>query len=85
MQRNVNTASQAKNSRGRGGGCTDPLNLGTCETTAPRLFDKGQPLVLLSPNLQPPFCMDTQEQPLEISIKWEFTVLHMPYFTKLLY
>ena len=48
-------------------------------------FDKGQPLVLLSPNLQPPLFMDTPEQPLEISNKWEFSVLHMSYFTKLLY
>ena len=67
---------------------TDSLRLGTnCETTAlpPLFFDKGQPLVLLSPNLQPPLFMDTQEQPLEISIKWEFSVLHMSYFSKLLY
>ena len=58
-----------------GGGGTDSLRLGTnCETTAP-LFDKGQP----------PLCMDAQEQPLEISIKWEFALLHMSYFSKLLY
>ena len=41
------------------------------------VFDKGQPLVFLSPYLQPPLFMDTQEQLLEISIKWEFSVLHM--------
>ena len=41
-----------------GGGGTDSLSLGTnCETTAPFL-DKGQPLVLPSPNLQPPLFMD---------------------------
>ena len=46
------------------------LSLGiNCETTAP-FFDKGQPLVLQSPNLQPPIFMDTQEQPLEINVKW---------------
>ena len=50
-----------------GGGGTDSLRLGTnCETTAPPLFDKGQPMVLLSPNLQPPLLKGTQEQPLEI-------------------
>ena len=70
---------------GGAGGGTDSLSLGTnCETTAP-LFDKGQPLVLLSPNLHPPLFMNTQEQPPNISIKWEFSVLHMSYFTKLLY
>ena len=70
-----------------GGGGADSLGLGTnCETTAPPpFFDKGQPLVLLFPNLQPPLFMDTQEQPLEISIKWEFSVLHTSYFSKLLY
>ena len=52
---------------------------------SPPFFDKGQPLVLPSPNLQPPLFIDTQEQPLEISIKWKFSVLHMSYCTKLFY
>ena len=52
---------------------------------SPPLFGIGKPLVLLSPNLQPPIFTNTQEQPLEISIKWEFSALHMSYFTKLLY
>ena len=57
---------------GPGGGGTDSLSLGTnCETAAP-LFDKIQPLVLPSRNLQLPLFIDTQEQPLEISIKLEF-------------
>ena len=52
---------------GGGGGGTDSLRLGTnCESDSPPppLFDKGQPLELLSSNLQPPLFMDTQEQPL---------------------
>ena len=49
---------------GRGG--TDSLSLGThLETTTP-LFGHGQPLVLPSPNLQPPLFMETQGQPLQI-------------------
>ena len=54
------------------GGCTDSLSLCTnCKTTAPPppfFWDKGQPLVLPSPKLQPPLFMDTQKQPLEIII-----------------
>ena len=46
------------------------MRLGTnCKTTAP-LFGQRTAPVLLSPNLQLPLFMDTQEQPLEISIKW---------------
>ena len=67
-----------------GGGGTDSLRLGTAKLQPP-FFGQGQPLVLPSPNLQPPFFMDTYEQPLEISIKWEFSVLHMSYFSQLLY
>ena len=37
---------------------------------SPFSFNTCQPLVLPSPNLQSPLFMDTQEQPLEISIKW---------------
>ena len=51
-----------------GGGGTDFLNLGTdLETTVP-LFGHGQPLVLPSPNLQPPLFVEAQGQPLQIVI-----------------
>ena len=50
----------------RGGGDTDSLSLGTdLETTAP-LFGQGQPLVVPSPNVQPPFFTEAQGQPLQI-------------------
>ena len=65
-----------QHARGGGGG-TDSLSLGTNEKLQPPFFvkkkkkkKKGQPLVLPSPNLQPPIVIDTQEQPLKISIKW---------------
>ena len=47
-----------------GGGGTDSLSLGThLETTAPFLGN-GQPLVLPSPDLQPPLFKEAQGQPL---------------------
>ena len=55
-----------------GGGGGEALTLCVWVPTAkkqPPFFDKQQPLVL-SPNLEPPLFMDTQEQPLEISVKW---------------
>ena len=49
-----------------GWGGTDSLSLGTdFETTFP-FFGHGQPLVLPSPNLQPPLFMEAQGQPLQI-------------------
>ena len=40
-----------------GGGCTDSLSLGTEFGNYNPLFGHGQPLVLPSPNLQPPLFM----------------------------